>query len=438
MEQQDDYQKIKGIILRELFLNSGSPKSLSLAAKWYRTCRTSAHPLCSFMPMSMPTRVIDVGNESQNPHLHLTQGDPGSWLALSYCWGASSHFMLNQKTHKKLIAGLPLSGFPQTIRDAIVITRALGERYLWVDALFIMQDSPEDWQHESGRMAEVYSNASLTIIAAADSSSGVTKGIFHERKLRPSARVPFSKKEEKDDGWEVLESLKLDDGTAETKSLFSDIEICVRAAERLASHIVLNNGPKPRSSPWATRAWTLQEYLLSERTRTYASSQMLWSCQTCRDVGEDGKVVRVDKNEDLPHIWEDSQAGISAQARYSRWYRVVTVYSSRNLSYKSDKIVAIASVAKRLNIILSDEYCVGLWRHDFAAGLCWRLWEPDHKKDTVITYSETYPSWSWISVNGGVRYDMTYLKDYAPLFKSVINVDETRISLCVRKRLRTN
>lgn len=363
LEYQEDYQKIKRLILRELSPWSGSPEALSLAAQWHRICKTS-HPLCAerkqTIPQStaMPTRVIDVGDESQNPSLQISKGKSGSWIALSYCWGASSDFVLNQTTHEKLTAGLPLSEFPQTIRDAIVITRALDERYLWVDALCIMQDSAEDWQRESGKMVEVYSSASLTIIAAADVSSGVTKGIFHERKIRSSVRVPLSNELKEDCNRKVLERLQLDDTNKDTEYPISNIEICVRAAERPASNLLLNNSPKPRSSPWATRAWTLQEHLLSERTLTYASSQMLWSCRIYRDLGEDGKFVREDKNEDLPTTWDDedesNHANISAQSRYSRWYRVVTVYSNRKLTYNSDKIVAIASVAKRLNTVFSS------------------------------------------------------------------------------------
>jgi hypothetical protein len=50
----------------------------------------------------------------------------------------------------------------QLFQDAISVTRALGIRYLWIDALCILQDSVKDWEQESANMAAVYTN-SMTI-----------------------------------------------------------------------------------------------------------------------------------------------------------------------------------------------------------------------------------------------------------------------------------
>ncbi|KUJ17208.1 HET-domain-containing protein [Mollisia scopiformis] len=428
-EYPKDYLKVRPLLLKELSSYSGSPECLSLVRSWYETCTTSQHLTCvrqrTTLPC-LPTRVIDVGIEDANPSLCITEGAPGSWLALSYCWGSSSNFVLNKGSFERFKAGLPLSEFPQTIRDAITITRALKERFLWVDALCILQDSAEDWQRESGKMAEVYSKASLTIIAAADASSGVTTGIFHQRKISPCARVPWN---EEDATRKDFEIVNWNNEIGDEQSRVAEIEICIRAAERPAGHILLNNGPKPKSSPWATRAWTLQEQLLSWRTLTFATSQMLWSCP-CYNHGEDGKMIREDKKEDLPNMLEDEniESHIPAQRRYVKWYRVVTVYSSRNLTYNSDKIVAIASVAKRMNQLFRDEYCVGLWRKDLCAGLCWRLWEPEHKRKVVPTISDSYPSWSWISVNGGIRYDMEYIEEYAAPFNPMLHVEDFKLT----------
>ncbi|KAF2689128.1 heterokaryon incompatibility, partial [Lentithecium fluviatile CBS 122367] len=63
---------------------------------------------------------------------------------------------------------------PQTIRDAILMTRSLGVFYLWIDALCIIQGS--DDRCESARMADVYGNACFAIIAARTKS--VNDGFF--------------------------------------------------------------------------------------------------------------------------------------------------------------------------------------------------------------------------------------------------------------------
>jgi hypothetical protein len=48
--------------------------------------------------------------------------------------------------------GIPLSSLPKTFLDAIVVTKALGLRYLWIDSLCIIQDDEDDWLAESKTM----------------------------------------------------------------------------------------------------------------------------------------------------------------------------------------------------------------------------------------------------------------------------------------------
>ncbi|KAI8265546.1 hypothetical protein K4K58_011224 [Colletotrichum sp. SAR11_239] len=57
----------------------------------------------------------------------------------------------------------------------------LGVRYMWIDALCIIQDSPSDWEKEAARMADVYENAFLTI--ATDAARDPTWGILTPRHL---------------------------------------------------------------------------------------------------------------------------------------------------------------------------------------------------------------------------------------------------------------
>jgi hypothetical protein len=79
--------------------------------------------------------------------------------------------------------GIRMGGIPCTIRDAIVITLTLGIKYLWVDALYILQGSDEvsrnDWEVECPKMADIYSRAYLTIVATL--APGVNHGILARR-----------------------------------------------------------------------------------------------------------------------------------------------------------------------------------------------------------------------------------------------------------------
>ena len=104
--------------------------------------------------VSLPTRLLDVSGvaadgTSKDPLLYIPDANERSeHVTLSYCWGQEGNedFVLTQSKLKRKMDIVPLSGLPQTLRDAITITKRLGFRYLWIDALCIpAEDNMEDW-----------------------------------------------------------------------------------------------------------------------------------------------------------------------------------------------------------------------------------------------------------------------------------------------------
>ncbi len=53
----------------------------------------------------------------------------------------------------------------RTIQDAMTVVQRIGERYLWVNSLCLMQDSPSD-QKMLAETDAIYSHAVLTTVAA--------------------------------------------------------------------------------------------------------------------------------------------------------------------------------------------------------------------------------------------------------------------------------
>ena len=76
--------------------------------------------------------------------------------------------------------GIPLNKFDPTIRDAILVTRALEITYIWIDALCILQDGKE-WSEEASKMNEIYGGSTVTLVIA--SSESVKDGFLKERDL---------------------------------------------------------------------------------------------------------------------------------------------------------------------------------------------------------------------------------------------------------------
>lgn len=114
------------------------------------------------------------------------------YLALSYVWGS-------QCTLRKAIAleselaqpgSLKKHYVPRTIYDAISLTCRLGEKYLWVDSLCIIQDDKPSMQSQILAMDKVYAIAVATIVAASgDHADSGLPGV------RPGARTPFQEVE---------------------------------------------------------------------------------------------------------------------------------------------------------------------------------------------------------------------------------------------------
>ncbi|KAF4458657.1 hypothetical protein FALBO_14604, partial [Fusarium albosuccineum] len=142
---------------------------VALIRKFLQGCRKS-HRGCDFQgTYEMPTRVIDVGNPNQGELPRLVVTGPSmkeKYLALSYCWGpATDTYTLNAETIKVMLSGIDESRLVAAHRDTLALARSLGIRYIWIDALCIIQLNKEDWERESKLMARVYGNATLTIIA---------------------------------------------------------------------------------------------------------------------------------------------------------------------------------------------------------------------------------------------------------------------------------
>lgn len=96
------------------------------------------------------------------------------YTALSYVWGATSEPPLQTvianfgALSQKFAFDLPTirARLPRTIQHAMLLTRALGLRYLWVDRFCIVQDDPTTKPRQLAMMASVYANAYVTIVAS--------------------------------------------------------------------------------------------------------------------------------------------------------------------------------------------------------------------------------------------------------------------------------
>ncbi len=173
-------------ILKMIENDPCSKESLAIASSWLKHClknHDTCKPPAEFQ--KPPRRLINVGIETQNPF--LVETSPGSrqleWLSLSYCWGGEPSMKLTTDTVDMLRHGIPLTKFDPTIRDAILVARALGITYIWIDALCIFQGhNAKDWKEQASKMNEIYGGSTVTLVAT--SSTSVMDGFLKQRELQ--------------------------------------------------------------------------------------------------------------------------------------------------------------------------------------------------------------------------------------------------------------
>jgi hypothetical protein len=356
---------------------------LELAREWLSACKQHHGNCWTGDVPRLPTRVIDVGVNSDFRDVQLVVPEKGSkaeYVALSHCWGGEIDLKLNGENLEKYCrTGLPFEDLPANFKDAIKVTRKLGVRYLWIDSLCILQDSTADWERESKTMTTVYSDCTLTVLAMSseESAHGFLSRETDERRVmhRETVRVNFLR----DSGTDVEATIGRFDANQEE----SLIEL-----ERGW------NGKGPGAL--ARRGWTLQEYVLSPRLLLYGANLVHWTCPSARRSANGMSGIHSDdkKHLGIPPVLSN---GILEEIFWN-YYMLVDNYSARQLTKASDKLPAFSGIAQHFQPVLGD-YLAGLWRDDIVRGL-W--WVKHVGGEPVSDYRA--PSWSWASVDGPVWY----------------------------------
>ncbi|KAF1831316.1 HET-domain-containing protein [Decorospora gaudefroyi] len=413
------------------------------------------HASCSRRgrPTTLPKRVLDVlagGDDSKSIRLHESEYvreerryEHGEYVALSHVWGLAKGIpkttLATLQSHKKSI---PYSTLPRAYQESVFLTRALGFRWLWIDSLCLVQDDVQEKLEDSLKMDEIFGNAFLTIAAtsASDSSSQPlfppksqpfkiqatdNKGSLHKINVREqpshySFKAPF-------------------DGNAH----MNEWELPFNMSEEANLH-----------TPLLIRAWPYTERLLSPRVLHFTKSEMILECRegyqcecgriddstydsrpTDQVKQEFSKVVAETNNRPQPvngntgHNRMDSMTTQMASTNLSNgaqqdlhrkreealqlWSYIITEYTARHLTYDSDRLVAIASIAKALSPTLQSGYIAGQWTFS-TLGLLWYPNDAARSRRPKLTQGQNVPSWSWASVEGSpIFFDNTSAMDLA-------------------------
>ncbi|KAI0186231.1 heterokaryon incompatibility protein-domain-containing protein [Xylaria flabelliformis] len=347
-----------------------------------------------FLPTRfLPTRLLDLDSKcTSGLRLVITKKDPEikrldrfhkRYAALSYCWGSASEARLQLiTTHLTLnshLLGIQLDRVPKTISDAIRLCRGLGIRYLWVDALCVIQGDDEDWNKESFKMSQIYSNCFLTLcVAQGDScSSGFLEPLY----APPTVQINFRS--------EVNRSIS---GSIYVRMLFPPNKILDTHSKKVSSSRTHNVNEITKynidRAAWAQRGWTFQEDQLSPRKLYFGELMFYFGSKTLHEAADGTKFSRQSFLE----------IEMSLGETLVHWYTMMEAYTERKITFESDRFPAISALARSICDRFPDQkYLAGLWESDLHRGLLWttksRIALPHDFKLPVQAYIA--PSWSW-------------------------------------------
>lgn len=290
-------------------------------------------------------------------------------------------------------------------------------------------------------MGEIYENATLTMI--------------------PSASLPDPANREATDFWHDLPWSFGNDGT------FAG-QYTVGAADGEAQEVWWNGEFRKEPPPfrnflplpgldnviWKSRGWTFQEEELSRRKLHLGTTRMHFTCTKSGGIED---TLRLRKKHPLKAFGKDASFWLTEAARpdygsatdfnignlnarqaYDVWYRTVTAYGNRLLTYSTDSIVAIGGLAKRMVPILQRlqpscdvEYIGGVWKADLLRGILWASSDIE-KGDPVLLPSRSRllsgpagASWLWSSFPLPITRQQEHVPDQPYRYRFLLEGQDT-------------
>jgi hypothetical protein len=361
-------------------------------------------------PSFRPARLLHIESRKESGLIRLveTHGFPSvdetsqPYLALSYCWGKGGPSIKTTKSnYSHLQKSISYSTLPKAYQDTVRVARAVGVKFIWIDALCIIQDDREDWEKESRMMAEIFQNSLVTLIVLRTASCN--EG-FLER--NPSIRINYHNRE-----WNVRGSFFL----RHMPFSYMDAESSIRAAPSFSDRPI---SLELQHSPWQTRGWTFQEDMFSMRKLYFGQLMMYWeSLQLAEDIIKtedtiiDDKLKRRERSAEVSII--HSSEPWRSDYDYNGWYYPMLSYCKKNLTYETDRLSAVSSYAKLIASKSGDTYVAGLWKKDLHVGVLWKIGRRQRRTFRTVmkhlTSPSEYiaPSWSWASHNTILHFDLS-------------------------------
>jgi hypothetical protein len=272
---------------------------------------------------------------------------------------------------------IDLDVLPLSFKDAIAVTRALGVRYLWIDAMCIIQDDYSDWRDQAPLMGKIYRSSHCTL--AAHSAEDSTVGFLESTStsLRPVAFVP-----------EISPNGFGAESRTTRRALATGI--CIGIPHTFKQAIDFSHIKK--------RGWVLQELTLSPRVAHFSNGYIYWDCE--HTAMPKSVAHKAEPSIQSRVVMKRIETGINF---VESWIKLVTEYSKCELTRAEDKLFAISGIASEWQTHLDEGtgnlYHAGVFECTMPHALLWYS-----TGDKLKKYYQWAPSWSWASVDGQLQF----------------------------------
>lgn len=371
---------MRGEIRGEFSLEDRRFVDFDLLKKMVNTC-ASTHEECKREKMEDREMIlIDV------EEMCLVQVKSVQYITLSYVWGGKPIFKTTRENFQSLQIPGALDSVSRLTRDVASVVKGLGVKYLWIDVLCIIQDDEGHKRVQINRMADIYGNSCLTIVAlTGNDSDSPLPGISTPRPQTISVihGMPFS--------------FHLS-GLTQTA----------------------------HDQRYETRGWTFQERLISRRCLYFCDRQVYLECRKICTSDHEQQFPEQDRGRySVPlnplhalHLKDKDKIGrVGGVEKFSlsaieTFITVVCQYTARTLSFPSDIENAFLGVQAFMGRKLGWRFIAGLPVGVFDWALLWvprgqlkrRSWIDGRGKEVRP------PSWCWMGWEGQVSFACyTYL-----------------------------
>ena len=352
---------------------------------WLFTCETT-HQWC---PWKRPTRsiqfrLLDVDSLCIKDFIN-TSDRQLRYAALSYVWGSKpQRLRLTQANQDALHleGGIETTQLSRTISDAVSVVRMLGERYIWVDSLCIIQDNEDDLGFQIPLVGYIFAKALVTIVAASGDHNDVgLPGI---------------------NGWQRLTL----PGRMNQLSTSNSDEIQTKQPRPVQFGVL----PHLQNTVWETRGWTYQEKLLSRRCLVFTEELVYWECH-CASWSEDApmetatleqmrdhdKLTQFFLSDD--HFSRGEHAAKPAGHHGLCLTHFVPSFTARHLTYDQDASRAFAGILQVLTDLEQYRFFHGIPIKDrqFVRCLGWL-----DAGGCALRHQQEVPTWSWLAWKGSI------------------------------------